>query len=327
MTKATRCAFQFFVGMAVCAHLYIPDLRAQGYPSKPIHIVVGFAPGGNGDLSARTVGQKLSEALGQPVVVDNRPGAGGAIATELAAKSPADGYALLLMSNSDTIQPALRSKLPYDLERDFAPVSVAVVGTAVLTVHPSVPARNAKELIALARSQPGKLNYGTSGIGSSSHLMAELFSMMGNVKLVHVPYKGGAEFVIAIVSGQVEAGFPSVAAAIPLMDGHKLRAIAVTSAKRSASLPAIPTLNESGLQGYDQATWYGIVAPAGTAREIVARLNAIIVKGVNTPEVKAAFMKQGLDVQTGTPEQFSALIRSEIALNAKLIKLSGAKTD
>lgn len=313
--------------IAACANAATHGAAAQSYPATPIRIVVGFAPGGNGDLTARLVGQKFSEAFGQPVIVDNRPGAGGAIATESVAKASADGYTLLLMSNSDTIQPALRPNLPYNLERDFAPVTTAVVGTAVLTVHPSVPARSAKQLVALAKSQPGKLNYGSSGVGSSSQLMAELFKLMGKVNMVHVPYKGGAGFVIAIVSGQIEAGFPSLAAAIPLLDGGKLRALALTRAKRATLLPSIPTLDESGFPGYDLATWYGVAAPAGVGKEIISRLNAVIVKEVNTPETRAFFGKRGLDPHTGTPEQFADLIRREIALNAKLVKLSGAKTD
>lgn len=316
-----------FAVIAACANVATHGAIAQSYPTAPIRIVVGFAPGGNGDLTARLVGQKLSEAFGQPVVVDNRPGAGGAIATESVAKAPADGHTLLLMSNSDTIQPALRPNLPYNLERDFAPVTTAVVGTAVLTVHPSVPARSAKQLVALAKSQPGKLNYGSSGSGSSSQLMAELFKLMGKVNMVHVPYKGGAGFVIAIVSGQIEAGFPSLAAAVPLLNGGKLRALALTRAKRASLLPSIPTLDESGFPGYDLATWYGVAAPAGVAKDIVSRLNAVIVKEVNTPDTRTFFGKRGLDPQTGTPEQFADLIRREIALNAKLVKLSGAKTD
>ena len=327
MRKPGRSIFQLFAGIVACAHLSIFDSLAQSYPIKPIRMFVGLGAGSASDVAARTIAPALSENLGQPVVVENRAGAGGSIATEMVAKSPADGYTLLMMAAGDTIQPALRAKLPYNLERDLAPVSMVVSGTAVLAAHPSVPARNVKELIALARSHPGKLNYGSAGIGSSSHLMGELFNLMAEVKMAHVPFKGGAENVIAIVSGQIEIGFASTAAAVPLLGAGKLRALAVTSGRRNPLLPSLPTISEAGLTGYDRSTWFGVVAPAGVPKQIIARLHAEIGKIVATPRVKALFLKSGLAPSPNTPEEFAAFIREQLATNAKVVAFSKAKTE
>jgi tripartite-type tricarboxylate transporter receptor subunit TctC len=319
--------FRLCAGIAACASLPVSVSLAQGYPIKPVRLFVGFTPGAAPDVIARIIGPPLSENLGQPVVVENRGGAGGSIATELVARSPADGYTLLMMAAADTLQPALRPKLPYDLERDFAPVSMVVTGTAVLAVHPSLPARSVKELVALARSHPGKLNYGSSGVGSSSHLMGELFNLMAEVKISHVPYKGSAETAIATAAGQIEISFPSISSIGPLLDAGKLRALAVTSAKRNVLMPSLPTISESGLTGYDRSTWFGVAAPAGVPKSIITRLHSAIARVVDTPETKASFNKQGLEPQPNTPEQFAAFIRGEIAQNAKVIKFSGTKTE
>ena len=310
-----------------CLACAVLDSLAQPYPAKPIRMVVGFAAGGATDATARIVSQKLSEQLGQPVVVENRTGAGGSIATERVATSPADGYTLLLMPASGAIDSALRAKLPYDLERDFAPVSLVVIGAYVLVVHPSVPVRNVAELTALARTRPGKLNYGSAGIGSTMHLAAELYKLMAKVEVVHVPYKGGADSVVANAAGQVDMSFPTLTTAVPLINAGKLRALAVTTAKRASLAPEIPTLDESGLKGYDRNGWFGVLAPAGVPKDIVARLNAVIAKAVNTVEMKESLSRQGFEPQTGTPEQFAALIRGEIAQNAKLIRLAGIKAE
>ncbi len=326
MRKPRRSIFQLFTAIVACANLSISDSLAQSYPIKPIRLFVGFTAGSAPDVIARTLAPVLLENLGQPLVIENRGGAGGSIATATVAKSPADGYTLLMMAAADTLQPALRAKLPYDLERDLAPVSMVATGTAVLSVHPSLPARNVKELIALARSHPGKLNYGSSGIGSSSHLMGELFNLMAEVNIAHVPFKGSADSAIATVAGQIEISFPSVVAVGPLLEARKLRALAVTSAKRASLMPSLPTINESGLTGYDRSTWFGVVAPTGVPKDIIARLNAVIGKVVNTPEIKTLLNNQGLEPQTNTPEQFAAFIRAQIVQNAKLIKLVGVKT-
>ena len=300
---------------------------AQGYPVKPIRIVVGFSPGGAADVSARIVGPKLAELLGQPVVVENRPGASTAIATEKVAASPPDGYTLLLLPSSTAILSAMRTKLPYDLERDFAPVTNLVIGQFALVVHPSVPVRNVKELVAIARTRPGKLSYGSSGAGSASHLAGELFVAMARINVLHVPYKGATEATIATATGEIDMFFATIAPLLPLQAAGKVRALAVTGAERTPLLPGMPTVNESGLAGYSRTVWYGVVAPAGLPKDVMAQLHGAIVKVVNTGEMKEAFAKQGLEPNTKTPEQFAAFIRTEIAQTAKLIAASGAKPE
>jgi tripartite-type tricarboxylate transporter receptor subunit TctC len=232
-----------------------------------------------------------------------------------------------MISASDAVLPVLRAKLPYDFERDLAPVSLVTSSPYVLVVHPSVPARNVKELIALARSQPGRLNNGSSGIGSLAHLFGELINVMADVKIVHVPYKGAAEASIAVATGQIEMSLPSITGALPLLEVGKIKALAVTSGKRSSLMPALPTIAESALPGYDRTGWYGMLASAAVPREIIARLNSEIAKAVAHPDLRRALNKQGLEPQTNTPEQFAAFIHSEIAENAKLIKLAGVKVE
>ena len=299
----------------------------QPYPIKPIRMLFGYTAGGAGDVSARMVAQRLSESLGQNVLVENRPGAGGAIADEAVARSPADGYTLLYAAGSTAILPALRPKLAYDVERDFAPVSLVVITSFALSVHPSVPVHNAMGLIALARSQPGKLTFSSPGIGSSAHFAAELFKMMADVKMLHVPFKGPPEATVAVVAGEIDIAFPSVTGALPFIATNRLKVLAVSSARRASQLPAVPTLNEAGLAGYERSGWNGVLAPAAVPKEIIKRLNSAIVKGVNTPEMKQVFIKQGLEMQTSTPEQFSAFIRRELVQNAKVVKFAGIKTE
>ena len=308
----------------ICTHGVSSAALAQSYPVKPLRVVVGFPAGSGADFVARTVGQRLSGFLGQPVVVENRTGAAGTIATGLVAAAPPDGYTLLQVTAAETAQPALRAKLPYNLERDFAPISLEAIGTFVLVVHPSVPARDARQLVALARAQPGKLNYATSGAGSSPHLAAALLQQMANVKIVEVPYKGATEAVTATVSGEVDFSFPSITAALPLMASGRVRVLGVTSNKRATLLPQVPTISESGLPGFDRSTWHGLLAPAGTPREIITTLNTLVVKIVNTQDVRELFSRQGLEAQTNTPEQYAALIKNEIAQVTKLIRSTGA---
>ena len=247
------------------------------------------------------------------------------IATEAVAKSPADGYTLLMVAAADVVQPALRAKLAYDLERDFAPISNVVVVPFALVSHPSVPARNVRELLALARAKPGGLNYASSGIGSSAHLSNELFNSMAKVKITHVPYKGVAEGVTALASGQIEMIFGSFPATLPLYEARKIRMLAVSTLKRTSVMPSLPTVDESGVPGYERYGWYGVIAPAGVSKDIITRLNAGIVKVVGMPDMRDLFVRQGLDPQTNTPEQFAAFIRSELVQTAKLIKASGAQ--
>jgi len=290
-------------------------------------MVVGFSAGGISDVLARLVAQKLSEPLGQPVVVENRPGASTAIANDRVAKSPADGYTLLIIGTTATVLPSLRANLPYDLERDLTPVSMVAIAPFVLLVHPSSPVRNVKDLIALARSQPGKLTYGSVGTGSPPNLMAELFNLMANVKTVHVPYKGGADAAVALASHQVDIYFSSVASLLPLLEAGKIKAVAVTTIRRLSTLPSVPTINESGLPGYDSSNWNGICAPAGVPKSIVMRLNAAIRKVVTSAEMKESLSVQGMEPQPNTPEEFAAFIHGEIEKNARLIRLIGAKAE
>jgi len=315
------------VAALVCAQWGMSGAIAQTYPVKPIRIIVGFPAGSGADFVARTVGQRLSGFVGQPVVIENRTGASGTIATGVVATAAPDGYTLLQVTAAETAQPALRSKLPYSLERDFAPISLEAIGTFVLVVHPAVPARDARQLVALARAQPGKLNYGSSGAGSSPHLAAALLQQMGNVRIVEVPYKGATEAMTATVAGEVDFSFPSITAALPLMESGKVKVLGVTSNKRATLLAQVPTISESGLPGFDRSTWHGLLAPAGTSREIVSGLNALVVKIVNTQEMRDLFNRQGLEAQTTTPEQYATLIRQEIAQVTKLIRSTGAKTD
>ena len=288
----------------------------SSYPQKPLRLLVGFSAGSSPDSVARMLAPLLTEQLGQPVVVENRGGAGGAIAVELAARAPADGYTIYLMAAANTLQPALRSKLPYDLERDFASTTIVALGMAVLALHPSVTARSVKELVALARAQPGQLNYGSSGIGSSSHLMGELFNQLAGVKISHVPYKGSADSAVATASGQIEMSYLGLGATLPRLEAGKLKALAVTGMKRAAVLPRVPTLHEAGLTGDERTTWWNIVAPSATPKEIMAKLYAATMKAAGSNEYKNALNKQGLDVQLTTPEQFATFLHNEIAQNS-----------
>ena len=327
MRRSISIVLRMFIPIIACFGLWVANAQAQTYPVKPIRMLFGYTAGGAGDVGARLLAQKLSESLGQNVVVENRPGAGGAIADEAVAKAPTDGYTLLYAAGSTTILPALRPKLPYNVERDFAPVSMVVITSFALAVHPSVPVRDVKGLIALARSQPGKLTFSTPGVGSSAHFAGEVFKMMTDVKMLHVPYRGAPEATTAVIAGEVDINFPSVTGALPFIASGRLKALAVSSAKRASTLPSVPTLNEAGLAGYERSGWNGVLAPAGVPKEIIARLNTAIVKAVNTPEMQEAFIKQGLDAQTGTPEQFAAFIRGQLAQNAKVVKFAGIKTE
>ena len=300
---------------------------AQAYPVKPIRIVVGFVPGGAVDFTARLVGQKLSEALGQPVVIENRAGASTAIATERVATAPADGYTLLLIPTSTAVQTALRSNLPYDLKRDLAPVSLVSIGPFVLVVHPSLPAKTPKELIALAQRQPGALNYGSPGVGSANHLAGELFLLQTRVKIAHIPYKGSGEAVIAAASGQAPVGFPSLAGAMPLIESGRLRPLAVTGLRRATSLPRVPTLDETLLKGFDYVAWYGVAVPAATPKDIVARLNGAIGRLVQLPDVRESLNRQGFEAQASTPDEFAAVIHREIEQTVRLIQMTGLKAE
>lgn len=302
---------------------------AQTYPSKPIRLVVPYPPGGPLDIMARAIGQKLTEAWKQPVVVDNRAGAGGNIGADLVAKSPADGYTLLMGAvATHAINPSLYSKIPYDPVKDFTPVALVAQVPNILVINPSVPAKSVRELIALARAKPGYLNFGSGSTGSTGHLAGELFNTMAGVQMVHIPYKGAAPAMADLLSGQVQLMFDNLANALPNVKAGRLRALAVTTLARSAAMPDLPTVAESGLPGFDLTTWFGLMVPAGTPPEIVARLNAEIVRALNAKDMRERLQKMGAEPPAdNTPEHFAAFIGTEAAKYAKVVKDSGAKVD
>jgi len=309
-------------GLAACGHA-----AAQGWPAKPVRFVVPFAAGGSTDIIARTVGARLTEALGQTVIVDNRPGGGTVIGTEIVARSAPDGYTLLVVPAPFTINPSLIGKLPYDPLRDFAPVTLINTTPLVVVVNPSVPARSVKELIALARSKPGRLNYGSSGTGGSNHLAGELFAAMAGVKMVHVPYKGNAPALTDLVGGHVDLVFNGLTSAFPMMKANKIRALAVTSVKRSSVVPELPTLDESGLKGFEATAWNGLAGPAKMPQEAIDRIHAEVAKLLSNPEVRERLKAEGSDPVGSGPKEFAAYLRDEIAKWAKVIKISGAKPE
>lgn len=310
-----------------CFPFVAGEAGAQAYPAKPVRLLVGFAPGSGTDIAARIVAPKLAEGVGQQVLVDNRPGSGGLIATEAVAKAPPDGYTLLMMAAADAIQPAMRGKMPYELPRDFTPITYVATGLFMLSVHPSVPARTVKELVAIARANPGRLNYATTGMGSSAHMAGELFNSLAKVKTTAVAYKGGAQVAFAVASGEVDFTYLSYTAAKALLEGRRLRPLAVTSARRSPLMPDTPTLHEAGIAGYDRSTWYGVIGPAGLPKDVVSRLDTAIVKAVNTPEMKTAFLDQGLVAETTTPQQFTEFIRREVEQNVNLGRIAGIRKE
>lgn len=297
---------------------------AQDYPSRPIRIIDSFPAGGNTDVLARTIGQKLHESWGQPVIVDNRPGAAGNVGAEIAAKSAPDGYTLL-MGLTTTLAPSMTlfPKLPYHAVRDFAPVGLVASSQLVMLVHPSLPVKTVKDLIALAKARPGELSYASSGVGGPLHLATELFKIRAGVNIVHVAYKGGVPAAIGIASGESQVGFASLAASRPLVTAGKLRPIAVSTPKRASALPDVPTIAESGLPGFDITTWYGLLAPARTPAAIVAKLNSEVARILKLPDVTERLSTLGLEPKTSTPEQFGAILTEQIALYAKVIKDAG----
>ena len=319
MTIKSNCYIVFLA--LTCA---APAL-AQNYPVKPVRIIVPYAAGGNTDYTARAVGARLTEILGQQIVVENRPGAGTNIGTELVVKAPADGYTLLMGGAANAINMSLLAKPPYNTQRDLAPVAWCVQGANVLSVHPSLPAANLKQLIALARSRPGKLNFASSGVGGSNHMAGELLNVMAKVNIVHVPYKGNTPALTDAVGGHVEMIISGVPALQPLIQSGKLRAIAIGSQKRFAAIPEVPTFIEAGLPGYESTNWFGLMAPAKTPRDIIARLSAETDKVLKNAELQSRFLNVGLDAKGGTPEVFGAFIREEIEKYAKVIKAVGVK--
>jgi len=300
---------------------------AQTYPSRTIKIIVPYSAGFGPDFLARTVGQKMSQRLGQPVVVENRPGANGNIGIDIAAKAPADGYTLAVILNAIAINPSLY-KLPYDPVKDFAPIGMLARGSHALVVHPSVPARTVRALVQYAQANPGKLNYASPGVASASHLAMELFKMTAGIDMLHVPHKGSAEAYTAILTGQVETGFMAIHVALPRVKGGKLRALAVSSPARHPSLPDVPTMSEAiGVPGFDVDLWYAMLSPAGTPKEIVAKLGAELHDILKMDDVREQLAKQGLQATPGTPEAYTALLKADIDKWAKVIRNTGIKAE
>jgi tripartite-type tricarboxylate transporter receptor subunit TctC len=299
----------------------------QAWPNKPIRMVVAFPPGGPTDIVSRVIAQRLSEQLGQQVIIDNKPGAGGNIAAELIANAPADGYTLFYNTSAVVIGPALYSKVNYDTLKDFAPVALTASVPMVLAVNPNLPARSVKEFLDLARSKPGQLNYSSSGTGTITHLASAMLSTQTGIQTQHVPYKGSAPGLVDLASGQTQFMIDTINTVLPYVRDGRLRGLAVSSMKRSSVLPDLPTLHESGLSGFDASAWQGIVAPAATPSDIVQRLNAEVNKALAHPEVRAKLAAQGADVLGGTSAEYAAHLRSELPRWAKAVKDSGAKVD
>jgi tripartite-type tricarboxylate transporter receptor subunit TctC len=295
----------------------------QAYPVRPVRMIVPFAAGGNTDITARAIGTKLSEVFGQQIIVENRPGGATNIGSELVAKAPADGYTILMGGATNAINMSTQAKPPYDTLRDFAPVILCVKGANVLSIHPSVPARNLKELIALAKARPGQLNFASSGLGSSNQMAAELFKVMARVNIVHVPYKGNAPALTDTVAGHVEMIFSGVPALVPFIQSGRLRALAIGSLKRFAAIPEVPTFDESGVKGYEATTWFGLMAPVRTPKEIVARWNTEVGKILASADIRTRFINEGLEPMGGTQEEFAKFIRIEIDKYDKVVKAAG----
>ena len=314
--------------MLVAAALLVAGTSfAQPYPSKPVRVIVPFTPGGSTDVVFRILAPRITESLGQPLLVDNRPGGGATIGMDLVAKSAPDGYTLGVANISFGANPSLLAKLPYDTARDFAPVSLVSIVTMVLSVHPSVPARSVKQLLALAKAKPEMLNYSSAGNGSANHLAFERFKHASGAKILHVPYKGGGPAVVAIVSGETTTIFATIPSAIQHFKSGRLVPLGVSSAKRNGALPEVPTVSEAGVPGYEAIEWQGVVVPAGTPAPVVGRLHQAFARAVKLPEMKERLAALGADAAGGTPDELAAFIRSELAGWAKVIKESGIRIE
>jgi len=320
----------FAITLSLVTGLLLPQAHAetaQAYPSKPIRLIVPFAPGGGTDITARAIAQKLTERWGQQVVVDNRPGANGTIGLDLAAHAPADGYTLTMISASHSVNVSLFRKLPYDLIQDFAPVTQATSQPYALVVHPSVPAKSVQDLVALARAKPGALNYGSSGSGGFSHLSGALFASLARINITHIPYKGGNPALTDVIAGQIQMLFSTLLQSDAHIRSGRLRALAVTTTKRSPAAPDVPTMQEAGVAGYEVSGWYGMLAPGKTPRPVVARLNQEVTGILQMPEIKARLSGDGSEPVGSTSEAFAAHIKSEIAKWAKVVKEAGIRVE
>lgn len=300
-------------------------VSAQGYPSKPMRVIVPYAPGGATDLIARLVGQKLTERLGQPVIVENRPGAGGVIGAEAGAKAPADGHTVLLAVPAEMVVLPHLQKMPYRVDRDFAPVSLAAVTPLILVVHPALPVKTVQNLIALARSRPGQLTYASAGTGGVQHLAGELLKITAKIDLVHVPYKGAGPVIPDLLGGHVPMFFSGMPPAMPHVRAGKLRALAVTTAKRSPTVPEVPTMQESGMPGFDISNWFAYFVPAGTPPEVIAKLNAEVNRALKLQDVREKLANVGAEVVGTSPQELQKFVQAESEKYARVIKASGAK--
>jgi tripartite-type tricarboxylate transporter receptor subunit TctC len=328
MTTPSRTLLLATLGAAVTSGILTVPAQAQAqssYPNRPVRVVVPFVPGGSTDIIGRTVAQKLSEAWGQSVLVDNRGGGATIMGTEIVAKAPPDGYTLLIASASFTTKMSLVDKLPYDTQADFTPITLINTTPLVLVVSPNSPAKTVKDLIALAKAKPGQLNYGSSGMGGSNHLSGELFAAMAGIQASHVPYKGNAPALTDLMGGRVDFIFNGATAVMPLVKAGKLRALGVTSRERAGAAPDLPTMDESGLKGYSAVAFNGIVAPARTPRDIIARINADAVKGIHSADTRERLKADGSDPVGSTPEQFAAFLKEEMGKWAKIIKDNGIR--
>lgn len=310
---------------ALAATPGIPDAFAQQYPAGPLRIVVPFTPGGGTDILSRIIAQKLNEAWGHPAVVENRPGASGTVGTAFVAAAKGDGYTLLVVPAGYAGNPGLYKKLPYDQNRDLAPVSLLASGPLVLVVHPSLPVKSVKDLVALARSRPGEINFGSPGAGTLPHLSAELFNSMNGLRMVHVPYKGAGAAVTDVMAGRVPIYFMNILQSLSLIKAGKLRALGVTTPERSPIAPAIPSIAEAGLKGFDMTNWYGMLAPSATPREVVVKLNAEVARILRLPDLRSRLADDGMTVVAGTPEQFAEFLARETAKFSRVIEAAGIK--
>jgi tripartite-type tricarboxylate transporter receptor subunit TctC len=315
------------VVVAICIGLSASAYGAAGpaadYPTRPIRLIVPFSPGGSNDIMARLVGQKFHESMGQQVIVDNRPGASGIVGTELAANAQPDGYTLLMMSLTLTVNPSLYRKLPYDTQKDLVPITLVASAPLMLVVNPSLPIKSVKELIAYARSNPGKLNFGSGGRGATPHLAGEMLKTMAGIEMTHVPYKGGGPALSDLIAGQIQLMLENIPSTLPFVKAGKLRALAVSGKKPSALLPDLPTLDEAGLQGYEIVGWNGLFFPAGTSSGIVRKIHAETVEMLAQPEVKERLATLGAEGVGSSPSEFSAFVRAEIAKWARVVKQAG----
>lgn len=337
MTRISAAALMISIIIAAAAVVSPPSIalaqtpakaKALDYPSKPLRFIVPFAPGGSTDLVARMLAQRLPEALGQAVIVDNRGGAGGVIGAELAARAPADGYTIVLGSPGPlTINPNLLARMPYDTLRDFSPITLATISPFIVVLHPSVPVRSVRELVALAKAKPGQLNFGSAGNGSVGHFSAEQFKSLAGVNLVHVPYKGAGPAVTDLVGGHLDLMFENLPTVLPHVRSGKLRALAVGTKKRSVLVPEYPTISEAGVPGYESSTAFGVLAPAKTPAAVIGRLNQEIVKILNSPDIRERLSAQGLEAAGGTPQQYAAHLREELAKYGRIVKVAGIKID